>query len=163
MEMDRTVLLVDADAHRSDVSVLLGLGERPGLTEHLLGEEPDLSRLLVRTNVDKLTVLPSGRRIEHVSELYASNEMSLLVAELAGRYHDRVVIFDSPPLLATSESGVLADLAGQVLLIVEAVRTPQRAIKEAIARLDGCEHVGIVLNKSREVGSSKAYDYGYGY
>ncbi len=173
-ELDRTVLLVDADAHRAGVSAILGLEDRAGLVEHLLDEERDLSRLLLRTNIDTLTVLPSGRRVERLPELLASQEAQRLMAELSTRYEDRIVIIDSPPLLATTDASVLAHHAGQVLLVVEAVRTPQSAIKEGIGRLQGQGNVSLVLNKSRQrpsaahrYGAYGAYEYGgyggYGY
>ena len=173
-ELDQTVLLVDADAHRAGISVLLGLEDRPGLVEHLLNEEPNLSRLLLRTNIDTLTVLPSGRRVERLPELLASQESQRLMRELSMRYEDRIVIIDSPPLLATSDASVLAHHAGQVVLVVEAVRTPQSAIKEGIGRLHGLDNVSLVLNKSRQRpsaahrdGAYGAYEYGgyggYGY
>jgi len=166
MEMDRTVLLVDSDVAKSDVSRILGLRAEQGLSSYLAGEERDLSRLLLRTNVDKLTVLPSGPHHPKLAEMLASEQMSRLVAELSQRYPDRIVVFDSPPLLATSGAGILSGLMGQVVMVVEAVRTPQRAVREALRRLEvaGARNVTMLLNKQRGVsGHSYAYGYSYGY
>lgn len=164
MELNRTVLLVDADVAKSDVSRVLGIEPRKGLSSYLDGSEKDLSKLIVRTNVDSLTILPSGPRHPRITELVASDQMRALVAELATRYPDRMVIFDSPPLLATSGASVLAGLMGQVVMVVEAVRTPQSAVQESVRRLGRAPNVSIVFNKQRRMGSGRyGYDYGYGY
>ncbi|MFT5174292.1 MAG: protein-tyrosine kinase, partial [Gammaproteobacteria bacterium] len=110
MEMDRTVLLIDADPAKSDVSRVLGLSQRPGLTNFLAGEVSDLSKLLVRTKDPQMSILPSGPRHPRMTELMSSQEMRRMINELSSRYPDRIVVFDSPPLLATSGAGVLAGL-----------------------------------------------------
>ena len=99
MEMDRTVLLVDADVARPSVTKILGLGTERGLLDILLDEKLDLADVLIKTNVEKLTLLTAGTRHSHSTELLASQSMGELLKELAERYADRVVIFDSPPLL----------------------------------------------------------------
>ena len=157
------MLLVDADVAKSDVSRLFGVYGRQGLSSFLDGTERDLSKLLVRTNIESLSVLPSGPRHSRITELVASEQMRMLVAELSSRYHDRVIIFDSPPLLATSGASVLASLMGQVVLVVEAVRTPQSALREARRRLGHTSNLSVVFNKQRGGHSRYDYSYGYGY
>ena len=96
----------------------------------------------------------------------ASGRRGRRADELATRYRDRVVIFDSAPVLATSGATVLAHLAGQVVMVVEAVRTPQGAVREALRLLEPVQNISLVLNKSRERyggGYGKGYYYGYGY
>ena len=168
-ELDRTVLLVDADLANPGLSRLLKADERPGLTERLLDDAVDLKNLLLRTDVPKLTLLPAGRRHRRSTELLASNAMKGLLDELATRYPDRVVLFDSPPLLATSEASVLAEQAGQVCLVVESTTTPQFLVKEALGLLAHQDRVSLVLNKTRDEllsgrrGYYYGYRYGYGY
>ncbi|ROR34737.1 XrtA-associated tyrosine autokinase [Inmirania thermothiophila] len=154
MEMDRTVLLVDADVAHPSVASELGIPAGRGLIEVLAGEVRDLSEVLVRTNVPKLCVLPAGRRHQRSTELLGSAAMAALAGELARRYPDRVVIFDSPPLLQTTEASVLAGLMGQIVVVVEAERTSQRAVTEALELLEGCDCVGMVLNKTRRRGAA---------
>jgi exopolysaccharide/PEP-CTERM locus tyrosine autokinase len=169
MELDRTVLLVDADLANPGLSRLLRAQDLPGLTEHLLDEKVALRNLLLRTDVPKLTVLPAGRRHRRSTELLASNAMKGLLDELATRYPDRVVLFDSPPLLATSEASVLAEQAGQICLVVESATTPQFLVKEALGLLRHQDRVSLVLNKTRDEllsgrrGYYYGYRYGYGY
>ena len=79
--------------------------------------------MLLRTNIDKLTVLPSGTPHPQATELLASDAMAQLLEDMATRYADRIIIFDSPPLLLTTEARVLATHMGQVVMVVQADRT----------------------------------------
>jgi exopolysaccharide/PEP-CTERM locus tyrosine autokinase len=163
MELDRTVLLVDADLAKPGLSRLLKIEELPGLTDRLQDETVDLKHLLVRTDVPKLTILPAGRRHHRSTELLSSNTMQRLLDELALRYPDRVVLFDSPPLLATSEAGTLAQQMGQICLVVESGVTPQYLVKEALAHLGDTDNVSLILNKVKPDLFTGTYGYGYGY
>jgi receptor protein-tyrosine kinase len=82
--------------------------------------------------------------------------MNRLLGELASRYPDRVVIFDTTPLLLTSEAKVLASHMGQVVLVVEESRTPYSTIQQAFAAVEQCPIVMSLLNK----GSRPTPDYG---
>ena len=167
MEKEMTVLLVDADVAKPEVTKRLGIEAKKGLTDILLGEA-SVEEVLLHTNIPKLTLMPAGRRHPHATELLASSAMRALTDELAGRYADRVVIFDSPPLLMTTEARVLAMLMGQVLLVVEESKTPQPLVKEAASLLQEVEVVGVVMNKAHRLsrglyGGGYGYGYGYGY
>lgn len=162
-ELEHTVLLIDADVSKSSVMRCLGLKAKRGLIDVLQNPDLPLSDVLIKTNISKLTVLPAGESIAHATELLASSSMKNFVHDIASRYPDRIVIFDSPPLLSTSEASVLATYMGQVVFVVEAERTPQDAITDALAHLAECEHVGVVLNKFISGGSAGDYGYGYGY
>jgi receptor protein-tyrosine kinase len=161
MEMDRTVLLVDADVAKPEVSRILGVKSKKGLIDVLLGEGTRLSDVMVRTNIPKLSLLPAGRKHARATELLASDGMRRLAQELATRYSDRIVIFDSPPMLLTSEARVLAGLMGQIVVVVEESRTPQPVLKEALALLQNQEIVGLLLNKSHQHAAGSYYGYGY--
>lgn len=161
-ELDHTVLLIDADVARPAVTSYFGIEAGPGLVDYLLGEEPDLSTLLIKTDIPKLTLLPAGKRHHHSTELLASESMRNLLEELSVRYPDRVIIFDSPPLLVTTEASVLASLVGQIVIVVESEKTTQAALKEALSLLDPDKSIGLVLNKSRQpFGSEYGAYYGY--
>ena len=162
MEMDKTVLLVDADIAKPEVTSRLGVSARQGLTDVLLGE-CRVQDVLLRTNVPSLSLLPAGKRHTHSTELLGSSNMRRLADELSLPYPDRVIIFDSPPLMLTSEARVLAGLMGQILVVVEESKTPQRIVTEALGMLDDSEIVGLVLNKSHRTFGGDYYGYGYGY
>jgi protein-tyrosine kinase len=118
LERNRTVLLVDADVARPNVSRVLGLHAEGGLMEHLLDRHVDFGSLLWKTDIGGLTVLPAGRAHQHATELLTSDAMRGLLREMAERYHDRIVLFDSPPLLAASEAAALASQVGQIVMVV---------------------------------------------
>jgi receptor protein-tyrosine kinase len=164
LELDHTVLLVDADVTRPNVMASLGLPEANGLMDVLIDAKRDLSEVLLRTNVEKLTLLPAGSGDARATELLASESMVNLVNDIANRYRDRIVIFDAPPLLATTESRVLAKHMGQVVVVVEADRTPHGTLSDALDALKSCPVVATVLNKaSRSDVGAYGYGYGYGY
>jgi receptor protein-tyrosine kinase len=159
MEVDRRILLVDADVARPSVLSRLGLADAPGLLDLLADPSLRPSEVMLRTNIDKLTLLPAGSLLEHATEMLASETMNRLLHELSTRYPDRVIVFDAPPLLPSTESRVLATRMGQVVLVVEAKRTPKKAVEQALATVEACPMVLPLLNKAArsEVG---AY-YGY--
>lgn len=160
-EMDHTVMLVDADVARPSVLKMLGLEQGPGLLEVLEGKT-DIASTLMRTNVDKLTLLPSGTPHPKATELLASEAMAALLDDIATRYPDRIVIFDSPPLLLTTESRVLATHMGQIVVVVHAGRTLQAEVQHALSTIESCPIRMMLLNKARAIGK-ESYGYGYGY
>jgi len=162
MEMDNTVLLVDADVARPSVLRYLGLPSSKGLMDVLLDEKLDLGDVMLRTNVEKLSLLPGGTGHHHATELLASESMADLISEMASRYSDRIIIFDSPPLLVTTESRVLATHMGQIVVVVEAAKTANAALKQALGTIESCPLVLTMLNKS-VTPSSEGLGYGYGY
>jgi receptor protein-tyrosine kinase len=160
MEMDRTVLLVDADVAKPRILEYLGLHADQGLLDVLQDKDLKLSDVLIKTNIAKLTVLPAGRTYKRATELLASAAMTRLVEDIGNRYSDRIILFDSPPLLATSEASVLATHMGQVVLVVEAEKTSQEAVREALSHLQSCELVATLLNKATPTPGADHY-YGY--
>lgn len=164
MELDHTVLLVDADVARPSVLRTFDVAEEgAGMMDLLLDDKVDMADVLLKTNVDTLSVLPVGARHSHSSELLASQSMHLLLEEIASRYPDRIVIFDSPPLLVTSEANVLATKMGQIAMVVAAESTSQQAVKTSLNQLKGCQNVSLIYNKSMAFAGSQEYGYGYGY
>lgn len=159
MELDHHVLLVDADVVRPSVLDRLGLPPTKGLLDVLTNPELDLSDVMLKTNIPKLTLLPAGSAYSRTTELLASASMETMLTELAQSYQDRIVVFDAPPLLPSTESRVLATHVGQVVVIVEADTTPRATVARAFATLEACPVVMSVLNKCRSKVSNSAYGY----
>ena len=165
-ELDNTVMLVDADVARPSVLRVLGLPPGPGLLDLVLDESIDMSSVLLKTNIDKLSILPSGTPHERATELLASDAMIRLLKNVASRYPDRIVIFDSPPLLLTTEARVLASHMGQIVMVVRAESTLQVDVQNALSAIHACPVKLLVLNQARTVsngGYGHGYGYGYGY
>jgi receptor protein-tyrosine kinase len=160
IEIETSVLLVDADVVRPDVMGRLGVQAGTGLLDLLADPRIDLSDVLLQTNVPKLAILPPGTPSSRATELLASPATERLLDELCDRYG--VVVFDAPPLLVTTEAGVLASRVGQVLLVVEAKRTPRNAVEQAFAAVAQCPVVMSVLNKGPEPMPYNGYRDYYG-
>ncbi len=161
-ERDNRVLLIDADVARPSIPRELGISAEVGLMDWLIDGKLDISDLVLDTNVDKLTILPAGRRHQQATELLASGSMSRLLEQISSRFPDRVCIFDSPPLLVTTEARVLASYMGQIVMVVEAGRTPRDQVTDALQTIAACDVVGLVLNKAKKIETNGYYGYGYG-
>lgn len=165
MEQDKTVLFVDADVAKASAATLLGIPDDcPGLIDLLMNKGTKISDVLLHTSIPNLRILPAGHAHERSTELLASADMQQLMSELAQRYPDRVIIFDSPPILFTTEAGVLASLMGQIVFVVAEKQTPQGKVVEALSHLGGEKVIGLLLNKSTNTrNGAGGYGYGYGY
>jgi len=161
MELDTTVLLVDADVARPAIPDRLGIAPEMGLLDLLTRSDLDVADVLLRTNIERLSFLSAGTPHSRATELLASEGMERLVEELASRYPDRILIFDAPPLLSSTESRVLAAHMGQVIVVVEADRTPQSRVVQALSTIESCPVVMTVLNKI-ERSETGSYYGGYG-
>ncbi|MDT8758209.1 AAA family ATPase [Sphingomonas psychrotolerans] len=145
-EKDMEILLVDADFAKPDILDRLGVAEGPGLLDALAGAVDDVEACIIETDVPQLSVLPAGTRTNSDTELLASERARAILDGLANANPRRIVIFDSPPALAASPAAVLAGHVGQVMLVVRADSTSESDLREAVAVLDGCEHVQLLLN-----------------
>ncbi|TFW06314.1 chromosome partitioning ATPase, partial [Oxalobacteraceae bacterium OM1] len=162
MELERTALLVDADVARPSLPGLLGVEPKPGLLDVLMNKDIQLGDVIQKTNVEKLNLVMAGTPHPRATELLASEAMGRLLDEIADRYPDRIVIFDSPPLLVTTQARVLATHMGQIVFVVHAEHTLQAAVKEALATIEACPVKFAVLNRAHQ-GNAMNYGYGYGY
>ena len=162
MELDNTVMLVDADVAKPSLLSKFGLPPMRGLLDVLVDESIDLSQVLLRTNVEKLTLLPSGTQHPRATELLASDAMVSLLEDMARRYSDRIIIFDSPPLLVTTEARALASHMGQVVVVVKAESTTHSEVKHALAAIESCPVKLMLLNQAKS-SAPDGYGYGYGY
>jgi len=161
-EHDYHVLLIDGDVRERGLSQALGLADRRGLMDVLSTPSTKLSDVIVRTDVPHLSVLPAGRLVKFPTEFLASQRAQDVIGEMARRYTDRFIIIDSPPVLASSEPGVLAGYVGHVIMIALAGETPKQAITESLALIDACPNLSFILNKVTQLAGSGRFGY-YGH
>jgi non-specific protein-tyrosine kinase len=153
-ELNRTVLLVDADLRRPAKSHFdfamdhFGVNTDRGLADYLLGQA-ELQDLLINPGINKLTILPSGKILPNSAEVIGSARMKQLIAEIKSRYQDRVVIIDGPSALMCPDPVVLSRLVDGVLLVVETERTSPKDIKRLMELIGNRPILGTVLNKDR--------------
>ncbi|WP_298672676.1 AAA family ATPase [uncultured Sphingomonas sp.] len=145
-ERDVEVLLVDADFAKPDVMASLGLDDSTGLLDIISDQTLDPEAFVLKTDVPQLSLLPAGARSHADTELLASVRTAQVLDQLLAADPRRIIVFDSPPALAASPASVLALLVAQVMLVVRADRTTDSDVREAVALLDGCEHISLVLN-----------------
>jgi exopolysaccharide/PEP-CTERM locus tyrosine autokinase len=159
-ERDVSVLLIDADLLKPQVSKIFGVAESPGLTDVLTDEKLFPESVVLATSIRGLSIMPAGPQVAGAAELLASDRMRRILHSLCMINPRWVVLLDSPPLLVTSEGRALLTIAGQVVLVVRAGLTPRQAVIDAIALVGESQAGGIVLNEAR-VGIMQSY-YGYG-
>ena len=163
MERDKHVLFVDADTAKAEAGRMLGVPSTArGLIDVLENKGANVGDFIMPTNVEKLRILPAGGVHAHANELLASERMRQLMLDLSDEDPTRVIVFDSPPLLLTTEAAVLASFMGQIVFVVSADMTPQYAVTQAIEHIGEEKMVGMVLNRARRRINPYYYSYGYG-
>jgi len=163
LEKDREVLLVDSDITNPSCGKRLGFNnDEPGLTELLHNKQRDPEDLIWQSDLPNFRFLPAGVTHNHVTELLSSRNMADLVDGLSRNYPERVIVFDSAPLLLTSEASIVADLAGQIVFVVSAESTTKGMVSDALRIVNDHSRIGFLLNKTRK-NQNNIYGYGYGY
>jgi Mrp family chromosome partitioning ATPase len=142
------------------VSRAFELEAEPGLTDLLVDESRGSASVILPTTIKGLSLLPAGRDLATATELLGSTRMEQVIDELLRADPTRIVLFDSPPLLLTTESRALIGIAGQIVVVVRAEQTTHKVAQDAVACIGDGKRVGLVLNHC-EVGSNPFY-YGYG-
>jgi len=161
MERNRSVLLIDADVIKASASELLGIPDnQPGLTDLINDPSMDVESVVFDTDVRNLQCMCAGSNTDHATELLSSDAMKQLISQLASHYPQRIIIFDAPPVLQTSEALVLAEQVGQIAFVVGAESTTHSMVSEALARLPDKAWQGMILNKMQKTLTA---GYGYGY
>lgn len=162
-EKDRTVLLIDSDVVRHTAGELFRVpSNSPGLLDLLDDDTVEPSDVILRTNVERLSFLPAGRKNALASELLSSDTMMKLIADLSNRYPERIIVMDCPPIMQTTEAAILVDHAGQIVFVVSEEQTRQGVVVQALRLIDNEKKVGVLLNKSTtRFGHYDYYNYSY--
>ena len=160
LEEDYNVLLVDADVRRQALRQNLGLEANQGFVDLLLNPGLDMADVLLRTNIPRLSILPAGMMSDRAPELLASSRMRDLIDDMAQRYRDRIIIFDTAPCLVSSDAATLAAHVGQVVFVVEAEQTQQHEIVAALNLISACPDIALVLNKAQPLATTSYGGYG---
>lgn len=157
--MDQHALLVDCDLRRSRLASLFNCHVNRGLVNYLQDGE-ELSRLIVKTGMRKLSIIPSGPRPVNPAELLGSAKVEAMFAELASRYDDRFILIDTPPTQAASETAVLAKHVDGVILVVRWGRGSRTPMKQLVETLGRDKIIGVVFNAyESNLLSAKMYGY----
>jgi protein-tyrosine kinase len=163
LERDLTVMLIDADVARPSIPAVMGIETDLGLMDLIADDSLDMSDVLLRTDIENFAVLPAGRAHHLATELFASERMERLVADITRRYPDRIIILDSPPILMSSIPAVLSLHVGQIVFVVLAEKSTQAAIDGSLRLISSCENIYLLLNRAREIGGTEKLDGYYDY
>ena len=158
MNINTHVLLIDSDLRKPDLYRIFGCGAGPGLSDYL-AERRSLDTLLLKTRVEKLTLLPGGPIVPNPSELASSERMSALLAEVKERYQDRLIVIDSPPPGLAAETSFLARQVDGILLVVKYGKTPKEDIEDLMETVGSDKILGVVINYL-DMPLSRRYGYG---
>ena len=159
MELDSRVLLVDGDVANPALLPLLGLRESLGLMDVLVNPASSSPTSCCGPTSNGFPSCPPGSTTGAATEVLSSEAMARLIDEIASRYPDRIVLWDAPPLLPTTESRVLAGYMGQIVVVVEADRTTHHSLKNTLALVEDCPVVMTMLNKARRTDVGSYYGY----
>jgi protein-tyrosine kinase len=160
LEEELRVVLVDADVINPQISRMFAVAGERGLLDAVSDSTVDCESLILPTDVPNLFLLPAGTKSERATELLASERMAEVMNRLLSTDSNRIFLFDSSPLLQTTEAHVLAEVAGQVVVVVRAEQTEERNFLEAISRVPQGRSVSLILNQSRLQNTGEYY-YGY--
>jgi capsular exopolysaccharide synthesis family protein len=159
LNINRYVLLIDADLRWPQIHTRFGFPPVPGLSNYLAENRP-LSSLLLHTKVSKLTLLPAGPSPDNPSELISSERMANLLNEVSTRYPDRLIVIDAPPPAMAAETGVLARAVDGVIVVVRYGSTRREALTDLIARIGDKKILGSIVNRV-ETADTRYYGYKY--
>jgi exopolysaccharide/PEP-CTERM locus tyrosine autokinase len=157
MEINKYVLLMDCDLRKPDLHHQFGFDRVSGLSDYL-ADQRELSSLLLQTGIEKLTLLPGGAQASNPSELMSSNRMAELLDEVKYRYHDRLIVIDSPPIGLSAETSVLARQADGTLVVTKYGKTPKAKVADILETVGSHKILGCILN---QMDKRVARYYGY--
>lgn len=143
--IERHALLVDCDMRRPNLTNLFGLKPDKGLTDYLQLGDP-LPELIHKTGLDKLSVISAGKPPENPAELLSADRMSAMIEEVTSRYDDRLIILDTPPYHAASETLVLSQKVDKVILVVRWGKAGTQLVKKVVDDIGGEKILGVVFN-----------------
>lgn len=143
--VENHALLVDCDLRRPSLASIFGLPNDRGVSDHLL-EGTELEHLIVRTSLQKLSLIPSGKPPVNPAEILGSQKMVDMIQEVVNRYQDRFVVFDSAPMLAASETVVIAKQVDAVVLVVRWGGAARQQVLQLVEAIDRQKIIGVVFN-----------------
>jgi protein-tyrosine kinase len=149
-------MLIDCDLRRQSIHRVLGIESEAGIVDYLIDDKP-LKEFIIWPGIEKLTLISGGRSIQNSAEVLGSVRMRSLTLELKARYEDRLVIFDSPPVLSGADTLALAPCVDCILMVVNESRTRMRDVNKALEMIPREKFIGYVMNQQRKVSKSGYY------
>jgi protein-tyrosine kinase len=156
-QADHDVLLIDVDFKRESICKALGLADAAGVLDLAANPSLDPAEVILRTEMEHLSILPVGRERSRNSELVAGRDMTQVIQRLGRQYSNRLLILDATPCLSTSDPAAIAPAVGQILFVIEAERTQRDEVEASLDLIQTCPSILLLLNKMQV---SNRYTFG---
>ena len=162
-QMRKRVLLIDADLRKPVQHNVFGHSKGPGLAEYLVGDINEIDQLIRKTKIDNLFIVTAGVPPPNPSELLGSDRMGRLVDKLEQEWD--IVLFDSPPIVAVTDSSMISSEIDALIMVVKAGQTDRSAVDRALDTVKNVKSplIGVVLNAANPESLSGKYSYYYSY
>jgi capsular exopolysaccharide synthesis family protein len=161
-QLGASVLVIDCDLRKPSVHKALGIHPTRGLSTYL-SRDTELDKLIQKTQVTNLSVLPCGAIPPNPAELISSEKMRNMLASLSEHYDH--ILLDSPPLMYVTDPVILSTLVEGVIMVVHSGKSPREVARRATQELVtvGAKIFGVVLNNVdfRKGGYDDYYYYRY--
>lgn len=118
--------------------------------------------MIKKTNIDNLHLVTRGQIQPNPSELLMSENFTAFIEQASQAYE--LVIIDTPPILAVTDSAIIGNQAGTILMLARYEQSPLKEVITAANRFDlnGFEIKGLNFNAVEKRSSDYGY-YNYGY
>lgn len=153
------VLLIDADLRHPSINKYLGIKVDCGLGDYFMGVL-DLSKIIVKTDIGSLDILPSVDKINESANQFSTEKMRFLIESLKGHYS--FIVIDSPPVLSSADAIQLASVSEAILLVINDRLTTKDSSRQALSLLNNCNILGAVFNNFPAHLMRIKYPYYYG-
>lgn len=156
----KRVLLIDCDMRHPEAHNKLGLENRLGVSDYLLGEKENVADLIQETTVQNLSAISAGSAVPNPTELLAGERFTDLLNEVEGMFDH--IILDGPPVMGLADALIISNRTGNTVFVSAYGQTRKRNLKDAVGRLHQaqCNIIGSVLTKMKSPEVSNKY-YGY--
>jgi capsular exopolysaccharide synthesis family protein len=162
-QLRKRTLLIDADLRKPVQHNVFDQSRGPGLAEYLIGEIDDINTIIRETKVKNLSIVTAGGLPPNPSELLGSDRMSVLVARLEEEWD--MVLFDSPPIVAVTDSSMISAEIDALVMVVKAGQTDRAAVDRAMDTIANVKSplIGAILNGANPETLAGKYSYYYSY
>ena len=160
-EIQRKAILIDGDLRKPSIHVEKSRSAK-GLSNYLSDGTP-LSEILTNTEMENLQIITAGPTTHKSSELIGSKRMGELLKSLGESGENTYILFDSSPIISTTEPTLLSKMVDGIILVVRADRTPRETVQRAVKSIDRKKIIGVVFNQIDMKPSSYYSKYYYHY
>jgi len=147
---EHTSLLIDLDLRKPSIHRRFGIEPEVGIDDCLRRARPVRDAMVRLEGYERFVVLPARERSVDSSELLSTRRIEEMILEMRARYHDRVLVFDLPPVLEADDALAFARHVQAVLVVVGEGRTRRDDLLRTIEMLRDVPIIGTVLNGTRE-------------